>query len=135
MLGMTLEDVASVIGVNKTTVQRYESGAIPNIPIETLKELSRLYNVSTNDILDVQSSKTQNDLFIEFIETLDFKCIHLNSEKTSTAIFSENQSSALIRIQTPYGDDYEVTEDDLINLKASLQDYLSFQLFKLNKIK
>ncbi|MDH8678649.1 helix-turn-helix transcriptional regulator [Fusibacter bizertensis] len=135
MLGMTLEDVANVIGVNKTTIQRYESGSIPNIPIETVKALSRLYNVSTNELLEIPPSKTQKDLFIRFIKTLDFKCIHLNSKNAFTAISSESLSNTSIRIQTPYGDDYEVSEDDLINLKASLQDYLSFQLFKLNKNK
>lgn len=135
MLKMTLEDVANVIGVNKTTVQRYESGAIPNIPIETVKALSRLYNVSSNELLDIQPSKTQKDLFIELIDTLDFTCIHLNTENSSTALSSESQSSTSIRIQTPYGDVYEVTEVDLINLKASLQEYLSFQFFKLNKKK
>lgn len=135
MLGMTLKDVANVIGVNKTTVQRYESGAIPNIPIETVKALSKLYNVSTNELLDIQTNSAQKDLFIEFIETLDFKCIYLNSENASTAISSESQSRTSIMVQTPYGDDYEVTDDDLMNLKTSLQDYLSFQFFKLNKIK
>lgn len=133
MLGMTLEDVANVIGVNKTTVQRYESGAIPNIPIETVKALSKLYNASTNELLDIQTSSAQKDIFIEFIETLDFKCIYLNSENASTRTSSESQSNLSLWIQTPTGVDYEVTPDDLTSLKLDLKDYIEFQFFKLNK--
>lgn len=135
MLGMTLDEVSRVIGVNKTTIQRYESGAIPNIPIETVKELSRLYSVSANELLDIRINATTKDLFIEFIESLNFKCIYLNSENASTRTSSESQSILSLRIQTPTGDDYEVTQDDLTSLKLDLKDYIEFQLYQLNKKK
>lgn len=135
IMGLTLEAVAKVIGVNKTTIQRYESGAIPNIPIETIKALSKLYGVSVNELLDIRINTTTKDLFVEFIESLNFKCMYLNSESAFTTIESENQSILSMKIQTPNGDDYEVTQNDLTGLKVDLQDYLEFQFYKLNKKK
>ena len=122
MQGMTLDNVAKEIGVNKTTIQRYESGAIPNIPIETIKALSTLYGVSVNEMLSIESKESEMNSFVELIKELGFKYVTLPKDKTAE----------LIRIKTPDGNHYELTHNDLIGLKADLQDYLSFQLFKLS---
>ena len=43
--GMTLEDVAGNIGVTRATIQRYETGKITNVPLETYDKLAALFGV------------------------------------------------------------------------------------------
>ena len=43
---MTLEQVADYIGVKKSTLQRYESGVISNIPSEKIEKLASCFDVS-----------------------------------------------------------------------------------------
>ncbi len=43
---LTLLEVAKELGVSEATVQRYESGAIKNIKIETIKKLANLYKIT-----------------------------------------------------------------------------------------
>ena len=40
-LGLSLQDVANITGMSKSTLQRYESGGIRNLPIQKLDTLSR----------------------------------------------------------------------------------------------
>ncbi|MBK5254352.1 MAG: helix-turn-helix transcriptional regulator [Peptostreptococcaceae bacterium] len=40
-LGLTLENVASVSGVSRQTIQRYESGVIKNIPSERIENIAK----------------------------------------------------------------------------------------------
>lgn len=134
-LGMTLEEVANIVGVNRTTIQRYESGAISNIPIETMKALSELYRVSVDELLNTRLREYTKDLFIEFIESLDFKCINLYPDEISKITSTESPLKLSLWIQSPNGDEYEVTQDDILNLKTDLQDYLAFQFFKIGKKK
>ena len=41
-LGLTLEDVAKVVGVTRQTVQKYESGVVTNIPSDRIELLARV---------------------------------------------------------------------------------------------
>lgn len=40
-LGMTLEDVAKVVGVSRQTIQKYESGIVANIPSDKIELLAK----------------------------------------------------------------------------------------------
>lgn len=48
-MGLTLEDVAERVGVNKSTIQRYESGKIKKIPNDVLDKLEALYDVNLRE--------------------------------------------------------------------------------------
>lgn len=43
---MTLEDVATHIGVGRATVYKYENGIITNVPSDKIELLAKLFNVS-----------------------------------------------------------------------------------------
>ena len=47
--GLSQDEVAKIIGVGRTTYSKYESG--DNKPVRKLKELSELFNVSTDYLL------------------------------------------------------------------------------------
>ena len=45
-LGLTLDDVAEALGVNKSTVLRYETKEIEKLPINVIDPLSKILKVS-----------------------------------------------------------------------------------------
>lgn len=51
LLNMTLEDVAKVVGVTRATIQKYESGAIENIPKEKIKLLATALKTTPSYLL------------------------------------------------------------------------------------
>ena len=50
--GFTQKDVADKLNVVIQTVSRWETGEVP-IPVEKLKELSKMYNVTTDFLLEM----------------------------------------------------------------------------------
>lgn len=42
--GLTQADLAEILGVNKSAVQRYESGVIVNLKIETIRKLCDIFD-------------------------------------------------------------------------------------------
>ena len=62
--GMSYQELADATGLSKSTLQRYETGDIKNIPLSKLKSLASALNVSPAELMgweDVELS--DNDLF------------------------------------------------------------------------
>ena len=53
-LGMSLQDLAKKTGMNKSTLQRYETGGIKNIPLDRLKSLSTALEMTPNQLIDYE---------------------------------------------------------------------------------
>ncbi|RXI55259.1 hypothetical protein DP122_04960 [Clostridium tetani] len=60
-LGLTLQDIGDFIGVSKATVQRYESGEIKNLKLESIEKLAIILNVSPAYLMGWEESVTDND--------------------------------------------------------------------------
>lgn len=45
-LGLTLEEVAKIVGVSRQTIQRYESGVIASIPSDKIEKLAQALNTT-----------------------------------------------------------------------------------------
>ncbi len=45
-LGMSFQDVANITGMSKSTLQRYETGGIRNIPLDKLETLAKALQVT-----------------------------------------------------------------------------------------
>ena len=67
--GYTQDYVGSMLGVAKQTINKYESGKITNIPLDTIEKLAVLYGVSEIDITGWKN-KTETPDYIELFETL-----------------------------------------------------------------
>lgn len=48
---MTLEQAGDQIGITKATLQRYESGAIANIPFENIEKLASIYQTTPSQLM------------------------------------------------------------------------------------
>lgn len=60
-LGLTLEDVGKVVGVSKTTIQRWESGVIENQRRDKLELLAKALHISPGELLGWETSDYDDD--------------------------------------------------------------------------
>ena len=58
--GMTLDELASIIGVNKSTVQRYENGKIAKVKLPIIQSIAEALNINPAWIIG-KSDKKIND--------------------------------------------------------------------------
>lgn len=60
-LGMSAEELAETIGVNPTTIYRYEKGAIDKVSAETLGEIARALYTSPVRLMDWESEAVETE--------------------------------------------------------------------------
>ncbi len=53
-LGLTYQELADKAGMSKSTLQRYETGTIKNIPIARLQSLSSALEMDPNELIGIQ---------------------------------------------------------------------------------
>lgn len=56
-LGYSYQDLANKTGMSKSTLQRYEAGAIKNIPLDKIKDLARGLSVTPEWLMGWDTSK------------------------------------------------------------------------------
>ena len=57
-LGFSYADLATVTGMSRSTLQRYETGAIKNIPITRLKALSAALDMDPNELIGIEEENS-----------------------------------------------------------------------------
>lgn len=62
-LNMTYQDLADKTGLSKSTLQRYETGGINNLPIDNIYKLSDALGVSPNYFTDINYNEYNNTSF------------------------------------------------------------------------
>lgn len=50
--GMTMDELGKAVGVNASTINKYEKGIVTNIPIERLKLIANALDVEARDLVD-----------------------------------------------------------------------------------
>lgn len=67
-LGLSLDDVAKALGINKTTIMRWEKGEVKNMKRDKIAKLADTLQISPLEILGIESKSTSaqslNDLSI-----------------------------------------------------------------------
>lgn len=56
-LGLTLQEIADIIGVDRSTIQRYEQGLIKTIKLPVIQEIARALRVNPNWLIGKDVSK------------------------------------------------------------------------------
>lgn len=120
-LGLTLEDIAKLVGVTAPTIQRYESGEIKNVGKNKIKALADALNLSPSYLMDwdeVPEVKKSFEYFMEMqLALLGYKIIY--DEEDGYIILKSNEG------------EYEISEDAVNNLTNELKSFLSFRVFDL----
>ena len=74
--GLTLEEVGEHLGITKSAIQKYESGEVKNIKLDTIKNLCLFYDVVPTTLIfpehtcfqPVRMSQTLNTEYVHFME-------------------------------------------------------------------
>ena len=61
---MTLEEVAAYIGTGRSTVYRYETGEVTNIPSDKIEAIARLFSVSPAYLMGWTDDSSQEHIFM-----------------------------------------------------------------------
>ncbi len=82
-LGLTLDDIATKLTLNKSTIQRYETGSIKKLKLPVIQAIARCLNVNPDWIIgksdnknDLEQTKSPSQLsdrdkaFVELIKSL-----------------------------------------------------------------
>lgn len=64
--GLTQEELGSHLGVKKSAIQKYESGAIVNLKAETIKKLCDLFDVAPS--IFIYGSGSVNRFFVDTLQ-------------------------------------------------------------------
>ena len=60
---MTLDEVAAYIGVGRSTVFRYETGEVTNIPSDKIEAIARLFSVSPAYLMGWTDDDSKDHIF------------------------------------------------------------------------
>lgn len=72
--GKTLDDVASSVGMNKSTIQRYEAGFIRSPKIPILREIAKYLNINldwllgTDERMEPYGTEEDLDRYLEMLQ-------------------------------------------------------------------
>ena len=83
---LTQEDLAKKLDTVRQTIQKYENGTVTNIPLEKLKKMSQIFNISIQEILGLENE--QKLYFTDFSKNIDELEEYL---KNLSYIFFENK--------------------------------------------
>ena len=61
-LGLTLEEVAGKLLVNRSTVMRYETGKTQRIPLSTIEKLAGVLHTSTGYLMGWSAGEEKNEI-------------------------------------------------------------------------
>lgn len=71
--GLTMEKLAELIGVSKSTIAKWENGYVDNMRQERVKKLAEIFEVSPTFIMgydDIPNDAEQTKRFVEYYEKL-----------------------------------------------------------------
>ncbi len=73
---LSQEKVAEIINTSRSNISKYETGLLePNI--ETLKKLCELYNISADELLEINNNKIENNINIK---QRDYGTVNINNK-------------------------------------------------------
>lgn len=75
--GMTQDDLAQRLGVNKAAISKYEKGIVENLKRSTIKSMASILNVSPSYLMCLEDERTQEEKAIaaeaHFLEELQIR--------------------------------------------------------------
>ena len=81
-LGLSLEALSNKTGLSKSTLQRYETGGISNIPLDKLETLSKSLDLSVSEFLGLKDEQYEDS---PIISTVARNMKQLSEEDQKTA--------------------------------------------------
>lgn len=127
-LKLTLDDVASKIGIGRSTLHKYENGIISNIPFDKLEKIAVVLNTTPDCLIGWKS--------VDIHEIEDYS---LNSFYESLGYFykpsQETEYYWLINKDLVHRKRVLMSYDELKQLKSDILSYLNFKVDEIEKVK
>lgn len=88
---MTLEELASRVGVSRQTIQRYESGTISNIPSDKIELMAKALNTTPAYLMGWEEEEKIADILYDTYLSADYqiiieKCKNLDPKRVKRLI-------------------------------------------------
>ena len=102
-LGMSYQELADKTGLSKSTLQRYETGGISNIPLSKLNILAKALKISPLYIIGIENNNNNLNFSTDKLQSLS----------------PENQEKALeyIHLLNMLENKQEIEKDNIIDFK------------------
>jgi transcriptional regulator with XRE-family HTH domain len=120
-LNMRADDVASLLGISRSTVFRYESGRIRKVPADILEKLAEILITTPAYLIE------SHDYYIDnTAQDIDLSIRQNNTIKFEDNILLKETADDYYRTDKPYQSaDKNILSDDNIKIAAMTEIYLS----------
>lgn len=149
---LTMQDVANALGISKPTVQRYESGVIPNIPPDKISKLAQLFQVTPSDLLCPDDSEKASDdlrhfeMFKAYLNSIGYTVSVEKTGESKEGHYEEQVSDSKIVGQSwiPNTEEHSVflqkdgvvtefNQTEFEQFQESICKSIEYEVFKQNK--
>lgn len=81
--GLTQEELASKLGLQKSAIAKYESGKVENIKRSTIQEMSNIFSVSPSELMGWEDEDRTTDILVELTENKELQILVERAMKLS----------------------------------------------------
>lgn len=125
--GYSYKKLEELTGISRSTLQRYETNPLTDIPLNKLTILASIYNVTISYLLGTEDK----NMPYEYFESLSPLLKELNCEIK----YDEHAKTYELWIQDNQQEDFfhafSITNEQIKNLKDTTLSYLSFKINEL----
>lgn len=121
-LGLTLQELADLSGISKSSLQRYEKGNVDKMPLSKITDLAKSLKVTPTYLIGMESKDLGYEYFKNLLGLLDefgYK-IEYEGEKDKYKLTGESSST-------------DLSAADIKDLKDSVSSFLRFRLDEIKK--
>lgn len=118
--GLTLAQIADKLGITEATAQRYESGSIKSVPYDYMCAYGEILGCSPAYLMgwEPEQDPTFSFFLDKQMELLGYSILY-DTEGNVTLFYKDEQ--------------YEITDIDVKELRASTKSYLTFKLQEIKQ--
>ena len=95
--GLSIDDLAYRLGKNRTTIYRYESGDIENLPLSILDSLAEALNTTPAHIMGWESMEAREDFTYSEVDKAILKYTDKWIGEFGTGIFNDDELEKIIQ--------------------------------------
>ena len=82
--GLTQEELANKLGLQKSAIAKYESGKVENIKRSIIQEMANIFSVSPSELMGWGEEEKTADILVEITENKDLQILVERAMKLSS---------------------------------------------------
>jgi transcriptional regulator with XRE-family HTH domain len=143
---LTLEEVATRLGISKPTLQRYESGVISNIPHDKIEAMATIFGITPSQLMGWDKLKAEQ-IFINYLSSIGYQFEYISAKENKEGILEEYKNGGYVNgtLQLPdnnrrlpslkKSDDKRAifTVEEFNNFQKNIKESIDYQIWLKNK--